>query len=84
MAVAQHHDAVSGTEKQHVANDYARRLADGWQQCQVWKVLYNIFYKDVGDFVHKNSSVCTLECVLIQEVGGVGVRLWPQIHSIIP
>ncbi|XP_061130848.1 lysosomal alpha-mannosidase [Syngnathus typhle] len=35
MAVAQHHDAVSGTEKQHVANDYARRLADGWQRCQV-------------------------------------------------
>uniref|UniRef100_A0A667WC52 Alpha-mannosidase n=1 Tax=Myripristis murdjan TaxID=586833 RepID=A0A667WC52_9TELE len=35
MAVAQHHDAVSGTEKQHVANDYARRLADGWQHCQV-------------------------------------------------
>lgn len=35
MAVAQHHDAVSGTEKQHVANDYARRLANGWQHCQV-------------------------------------------------
>ncbi|XP_068460344.1 lysosomal alpha-mannosidase [Clinocottus analis] len=35
MAVAQHHDAVSGTEKQHVANDYARRLAAGWQRCQV-------------------------------------------------
>lgn len=35
MAVAQHHDAVSGTEKQHVANDYAWRLADGWQHCQV-------------------------------------------------
>ncbi|XP_062244206.1 lysosomal alpha-mannosidase [Platichthys flesus] len=35
MAVAQHHDAVSGTEKQHVANDYARRLATGWRRCQV-------------------------------------------------
>ncbi|KAM8880161.1 lysosomal alpha-mannosidase isoform 2-T2 [Spinachia spinachia] len=35
MAVAQHHDAVSGTEKQHVADDYARRLASGWQRCQV-------------------------------------------------
>eukprot|EP00245_Coleochaete_scutata_P006046 TRINITY_DN20159_c0_g1_i1.p1 TRINITY_DN20159_c0_g1~~TRINITY_DN20159_c0_g1_i1.p1 ORF type:complete len:1052 (-),score=194.38 TRINITY_DN20159_c0_g1_i1:847-4002(-) len=29
MAIAQHHDAVSGTEKQHVADDYAERLARG-------------------------------------------------------
>ncbi|CAF4345853.1 unnamed protein product [Adineta steineri] len=29
MAIAQHHDAVSGTEKQHVANDYAQRLSTG-------------------------------------------------------
>ena len=29
MGIAQHHDAVSGTEKQHVADDYALRLADG-------------------------------------------------------
>uniref|UniRef100_A0A8C9YYK7 Lysosomal alpha-mannosidase n=1 Tax=Sander lucioperca TaxID=283035 RepID=A0A8C9YYK7_SANLU len=42
MAVAQHHDAVSGTEKQHVANDYARRLANGWQHCQVFQVLRGI------------------------------------------
>ncbi|KAM9494751.1 LOW QUALITY PROTEIN: lysosomal alpha-mannosidase [Clarias gariepinus] len=35
MAVAQHHDAVSGTEKQHVANDYAKRLAIGSAHCQV-------------------------------------------------
>ncbi|KAI5089006.1 lysosomal alpha-mannosidase isoform X1, partial [Silurus meridionalis] len=35
MAVAQHHDAVSGTEKQHVANDYAKRLATGSAHCQV-------------------------------------------------
>ncbi|XP_033115581.1 lysosomal alpha-mannosidase-like [Anneissia japonica] len=34
MAVAQHHDAVSGTEKQHVANDYAKRLAIGRASCQ--------------------------------------------------
>ncbi|KFO79729.1 Lysosomal alpha-mannosidase, partial [Cuculus canorus] len=31
VAVAQHHDAVSGTARQDVADDYARQLAGGWQ-----------------------------------------------------
>lgn len=30
LAIAQHHDAVTGTEKQHVANDYAKRLSIGY------------------------------------------------------
>lgn len=29
MAIVQHHDGVSGTERQHVANDYAKRLSIG-------------------------------------------------------
>lgn len=33
MGVMQHHDAVSGTEKQHVANDYARLLHIGIEKC---------------------------------------------------
>ncbi|KAL6067304.1 carbohydrate binding [Balamuthia mandrillaris] len=34
LAIAQHHDAISGTEKQHVANDYAKLLSIGSQSCQ--------------------------------------------------
>ena len=34
MAEAQHHDAVAGTEKQHVAYDYALRLNQGIDACQ--------------------------------------------------
>lgn len=34
LAIAQHHDAVSGTEKQHVANDYAKRLAIGYTEAE--------------------------------------------------
>ncbi len=30
LALAQHHDAVSGTERQHVAADYAKRLYMGY------------------------------------------------------
>lgn len=30
LAIAQHHDAVSGTERQHVAADYALRISRGY------------------------------------------------------
>jgi len=29
MGVIQHHDAISGTERQHVADDYVQRLSQG-------------------------------------------------------
>jgi lysosomal alpha-mannosidase len=29
LGIAQHHDAVSGTENQHTANDYSKRLSNG-------------------------------------------------------
>ncbi|KAK9842267.1 hypothetical protein WJX81_003590 [Elliptochloris bilobata] len=32
VALLQHHDSITGTEKQHVANDYHRRLARGWAE----------------------------------------------------
>jgi len=35
MGVMQHHDAVTGTEKQHVAYDYARRLSKGFDECDI-------------------------------------------------
>lgn len=35
MGVAQHHDAVSGTSKQHVAFDYAQRLSVGESVCKI-------------------------------------------------
>ncbi len=41
MGLAQHHDAVSGTEKQHVANDYAQRLSDGIDRAMVCLMTQN-------------------------------------------
>ncbi|KAI3457771.1 hypothetical protein Pfo_014434 [Paulownia fortunei] len=34
LAIAQHHDAVSGTERQHVAADYAMRLSIGYKEAE--------------------------------------------------
>lgn len=33
MGVMQHHDAITGTEKEHVAEDYARILQKGFDEC---------------------------------------------------
>lgn len=38
LAIAQHHDAVSGTERQHVAADYALRISMGYAQVQSIKI----------------------------------------------
>lgn len=35
MGVMQHHDAVTGTEKEHVAHDYERILAKGIEECEI-------------------------------------------------
>jgi lysosomal alpha-mannosidase len=64
MGVAQHHDAVSGTEKQHVADDYAMRLHIGQVQCQsiVGAALNKLSYQDKPlnwEFCeYLNISVC--------------------------
>ncbi|KMZ67565.1 putative Lysosomal alpha-mannosidase, partial [Zostera marina] len=34
LAINQHHDAVTGTEKQHVADDYAKRLSIGYAESE--------------------------------------------------
>lgn len=34
MGVMQHHDAVTGTEKEHVAHDYSRMLSKAMDNCQ--------------------------------------------------
>ncbi|KAF4397582.1 hypothetical protein G4B88_027322 [Cannabis sativa] len=40
LAIAQHHDAVSGTERQHVAADYALRLSLGYKECPLLNISY--------------------------------------------
>lgn len=71
MGVAQHHDAVSGTEQQHVAYDYAKRLAIGSAVCHevISSHVSNILdlpkqlnHPDAGTFfcTERNISICSL------------------------
>ncbi|KAK7501311.1 hypothetical protein BaRGS_00007436 [Batillaria attramentaria] len=49
VAVMQHHDAITGTEKQHVSNDYNLMLSTGIDSCQdVIEEAYNVLLKGSG------------------------------------
>ena len=64
MGVAQHHDAVSGTERQHVANDYSKRLSRGIEQAVyvAESALYKLklAYNDVYHCSLLNISQCNV------------------------
>lgn len=51
MGVVQHHDAVAGTEKQHVANDYTKRLWIGTNKC------VNVINDSFTGILKKNFNV---------------------------
>ncbi|UJR22329.1 hypothetical protein I4U23_025391 [Adineta vaga] len=89
MGIAQHHDAVSGTEKQHVANDYAQRLADGIDEAvDVINTAYTKFFsKDEKVPPKAPQFLCQLtnisECLPIEEQNQFTLTLWnPTVHTI--
>ena len=63
MGILQHHDAVTGTEKQHVANDYARILSnsisDGEKiSTNVLRFLPNIYRNNqINDLDSKHKMI---------------------------
>ncbi|CAF1357329.1 unnamed protein product [Adineta ricciae] len=90
LGLAQHHDAVSGTEKQHVANDYAQRLADGIDR--VMNVINNAYER----LLPKNNRTASTSqqflcsylnisaCLPIEGQDHFTLTLWnPTIHPII-
>ncbi|KAM7524053.1 hypothetical protein LguiA_013955 [Lonicera macranthoides] len=40
LGIGQHHDAITGTAKQHTTNDYGERLAIGATECQLLNISY--------------------------------------------
>ena len=71
VAVAQHHDAVSGTSMQHVACDYALRLDAGWTAAQpeMFESLGSLLTVPGGGVAPPlDFSVCRLSNISVCEV----------------
>ncbi len=73
MGVLQHHDGVSGTSKQHVAYDYAKRVYSGIQRASSY--IGSILSEAFGGGIEFNSchalnvSVCEITQKATQKVG---------------
>lgn len=62
MGVVQHHDGVSGTSKQHVAYDYAKRIAAGMNKASIFvtDALQKLLLKSDGGVQLDNLTYCNL------------------------
>lgn len=62
MGILQHHDAVSGTERQHVANDYSKRLSRGIHKCidVIVKAFDGILFNLYGSHFDTPIFMCPL------------------------
>ena len=77
--IAQHHDAVSGTAKQHVANDYTKRLQSGINKAASFieakmKRLILVNASDGGSILD-NLSYCQFVNETICDVSQVELRM---------
>lgn len=78
MGVVQHHDAVSGTAKQHVSNDYSKRVQAGINKASVFVAnkLKRLLAKDANGLkALENLSLCQLINETICDVSQVRVHL---------
>jgi len=90
MGLAQHHDAVSGTEKQEVAFDYAMRLAEGIDEAMdvVNKAYSKLFPKNdqipppaLPQFLCELTNIT--ECLPIEGQDRFTLTLWnPTVHTV--
>ncbi|KAL8160140.1 hypothetical protein V2J09_001677 [Rumex salicifolius] len=76
LAIAQHHDAVSGTSQQHVANDYAKRLSMGYKEAEM------LVASSIGCLVESSPSVgCQNPATKFQQCPLLNISYCPQSES---
>lgn len=86
MGVMQHHDAVTGTEKQHVSDDYVMRLSGSMEGCRgILRAVADNYYfgatssKQQTQFqscLHLNVSVCQLTASVAKPLPDVIIAVY--------
>jgi Glycosyl hydrolases family 38 C-terminal domain/Alpha mannosidase middle domain/Glycosyl hydrolases family 38 C-terminal beta sandwich domain len=77
LGVVQHHDAISGTAKQHVANDYAKRVSGGVAMAAsfVAHKIRHIFLEDgIADRFLQDFGYCPLLNETICEISEIASK----------
>lgn len=83
MGVTQHHDAVSGTSKQHVANDYARRLARGRLAADAAISSALSVLSGVGGLTYESCDLANVTiCPALESASNtVALTVWNQLSA---
>ncbi|KAK6922587.1 Glycosyl hydrolases family 38, C-terminal beta sandwich domain [Dillenia turbinata] len=79
LGTAQHHDAVTGTAKQHTTNDWAKRLAIGSSEAET------VVSSALSCLVNSNSSTpCRVPTLAFQQCQLINISYCPPAEENIP
>jgi len=86
LGITQHHDAVSGTEKQHVAEDYARIISEGLAECH--KTIASHYQKELtlGNLQLTEISRCQLnmsQCSVSESSDQFVVNIYNSLSRVV-
>ncbi|KAJ8967857.1 hypothetical protein NQ314_002606 [Rhamnusium bicolor] len=95
MGIMQHHDAITGTEKQHVANDYVRLLTRGIEYAEkpTGEIIRNLLQTSISEKLDINLelSSCLLSNISICHISQNSDKFivtvynplaWPVTHYV--
>lgn len=86
LGVAQHHDAISGTAKQHVANDYSRRVSAGIMKSAAYvaKTIKQLLLEDgASDLYLQDFGFCPLLNETICEISENASRNGNDLYIVV-